>query len=151
MLPPCLKVCLRSSGSRIGSISSPMFSRRTGVPNWIQFSSVRTKSLSVSLMTWRLWDFSMFLIHLLAWPWGSMRSGQRRALLQRERERERKEGKHDSYVAINVLTQMHISLRKHFTAAQTSACYNNMSKQRLHLTLHNLARNIPGCASQLIC
>jgi len=39
-----------------------------GVPNWMQFSSVRTKSPSLSLMTWRLLDFSMFFSHLLAWP-----------------------------------------------------------------------------------
>lgn len=38
----------------------------TGVPNWIQFSNVLTKSESLSLMTWMLLAFSMFLIHLLA-------------------------------------------------------------------------------------
>ena len=70
----------------MGSSSSPMFSIRTGVPNWMQFSRVRTKSESVSLTTWRLLAFSMFLTHLLAWPCGSIISGHRRALLQRERE-----------------------------------------------------------------
>ena len=54
----------------------------TGVPNWMQFSSVRTKSESESLMMWRLLAFSMFLIHLLAWPWGSIINGQRRELLK---------------------------------------------------------------------
>lgn len=110
MLPACLNVCLSSSGSRIGSNSSPIFSnkiyrskaykncaiqadkqidrwtdrwtdRHTGVPNWMQFSSVRTKSESVSLMTCRLLAFSIFFTHLLAWPWGSIIRGHRRALL----------------------------------------------------------------------
>ena len=55
---------------------------QTGVPNWMQFSRVRTKSESESLMMWRLLAFSMFLIHLLAWPWGSIINGQRRELLK---------------------------------------------------------------------
>lgn len=48
----------------------------------MQFSRVRTKSESDSLMMWRLLAFSMFLIHLLAWPWGSIINGQRRELLK---------------------------------------------------------------------
>ena len=39
---PCLKVCFSSSGSSEGSSSSPTFSINTGVPNWMQFSRVRT-------------------------------------------------------------------------------------------------------------
>ncbi len=57
----------------------------TGVPNWMQFSRVRMKSLSLSLMTCRLLGFSMFFTHLFAWPCGSTISGQRRALLQCDR------------------------------------------------------------------
>ena len=72
-LPPCLKVCFSSSGSSMGSTFSPMFSRSTGVPNWMQFSSVRTKSGLVSLMTWRflhvldpLVDLALGVYH--QWP-----------------------------------------------------------------------------------
>lgn len=57
----------------------------TGVPNWMQFSSVRTKSESESLTTCRLLAFSMFLIHLLAWPCGSINRGHRRELLKMKR------------------------------------------------------------------
>ena len=39
--PPDLNSCLRSSGSSEGSSSSPTFSRSTGRPNWMAFSSVR--------------------------------------------------------------------------------------------------------------
>lgn len=53
----------------------------TGVPNCMQFSRVRTKSGLVSLMTCRLFAFSMFLIHLFACPCGSIINGQRRAFL----------------------------------------------------------------------
>ena len=54
---------------------------RTGVPKVMQFSSVRTKSLSLGLMTCKLFTFSIFLIHLLAWDCGSIIRGQRRAFL----------------------------------------------------------------------
>lgn len=54
-----------------------------GVPNWMQFSNVRTKSESLSFMTCRLLDFSMFFSHLFAWPWGSIIKGHLLALLQR--------------------------------------------------------------------
>ena len=94
MLPPCLKVCFKSKGSRMGSKSSPMFSSSTGVPNWMQFSRVRTKSESVSLMTCRFLALSMFLIHLLAWPCGSIISGHLRALLE-ERKVEDSESFHE--------------------------------------------------------
>ncbi len=57
-----------------------------GVPNWMQFSNVRTKSASLSLTTWRLLDFSMFFSHLLAWPWGSIIRGHLLALLQATRQ-----------------------------------------------------------------
>ncbi len=50
----------------------------------MQFSRVRTKSVSDSLMMCRLFAFSMFFTHLFAWPCGSTISGQRRALLQRQ-------------------------------------------------------------------
>ena len=53
-----------------------------GVPNWMQFSRVRTKSASLNLMICRLLAFSMFFTHLLAWPWGSIIRGHRLALLQ---------------------------------------------------------------------
>mmetsp|Transcript_10877 Transcript_10877/g.24708 ORF Transcript_10877/g.24708 Transcript_10877/m.24708 type:complete len:264 (-) Transcript_10877:1834-2625(-) len=76
--PPLLYTCLSSSGSRSESSVSPTFSSRTGVPNCIAFSSCRAKSLWLSLMTHSVESFSMFRIHLLAWPWGSMSSGQRR-------------------------------------------------------------------------
>ena len=62
------------------------YMRLTGVPNWMQFSKVLTKSLSDSLMTWMLLAFSMFLIHLLACPWGSIIRGHRRALLKTKLE-----------------------------------------------------------------
>mmetsp|Transcript_11094 Transcript_11094/g.26012 ORF Transcript_11094/g.26012 Transcript_11094/m.26012 type:complete len:262 (+) Transcript_11094:493-1278(+) len=78
--PPCLKVCLRRSGSMVGSSSSSTFSSSTGVPNWMEFSRVRTKSASVSLMIFILFFFSMFRKYLFAWPWGSIHSGQRRAV-----------------------------------------------------------------------
>ena len=35
LVPPCLKICLRSKGSRDGSSSSPTFSKSTGCPNCI--------------------------------------------------------------------------------------------------------------------
>mmetsp|Transcript_48480 Transcript_48480/g.115351 ORF Transcript_48480/g.115351 Transcript_48480/m.115351 type:complete len:300 (-) Transcript_48480:779-1678(-) len=68
------------SGSRIESIVSPTFSRSTGRPYCTHASTLRTKSDCESLYTPKLWSFSMFRIHLFAWPWGSIMSGQRRLL-----------------------------------------------------------------------
>mmetsp|Transcript_47092 Transcript_47092/g.87775 ORF Transcript_47092/g.87775 Transcript_47092/m.87775 type:complete len:268 (-) Transcript_47092:1348-2151(-) len=78
--PPCLKICFSKSGSSAGSSTSPMFSSITARPNLTPLASVRRKSLSLSLIRSSPESFSVFLIHLLACPWGSMKSGQRRAL-----------------------------------------------------------------------
>ena len=59
--------------------------QHTGCPNWTQFSNARIKSGSDSLRTCRLLSFSMFLIHLFAWPWGSINRGHRVVLLKRSR------------------------------------------------------------------
>ena len=64
--PPCWKVCFCSSGSSAGSRKSPTFSSRTGDPNWMQFSSVRRKSLSDCLSTVRPLERSVVLIQRLA-------------------------------------------------------------------------------------
>mmetsp|Transcript_13734 Transcript_13734/g.31761 ORF Transcript_13734/g.31761 Transcript_13734/m.31761 type:complete len:259 (-) Transcript_13734:8766-9542(-) len=80
MTPPCLKVCRSNRGSIVGSSSSPTFSRSTGVPNWMAFSRVRTKSESLNLITLHLCSFSMFFTHLFACDSGSIISGHRRLL-----------------------------------------------------------------------
>ena len=102
-MPPCRNVWRSKIGSMDDGNSSKMFSTSTGFPNRTQFSNdlcsawgneprpcnaphtqqaLRPdlmKRSSVTLSTSRLLSFSRFLIHLFAWPCGSMTSGQRRA------------------------------------------------------------------------
>jgi hypothetical protein len=70
--PPCRKICFASTGSSAGSSSSPTFSSRTGLPKRTALTSERRKSFSLNLITSKPLPFSMFLIHLLAWPCGSI-------------------------------------------------------------------------------
>ena len=51
LLLTCTKVCFNRIGSRAGSRVSPTSSSSTGIPIRIQFSSVRRKFWSVSLIT----------------------------------------------------------------------------------------------------
>ena len=62
-------------GSNDGSISSSIFSINTDWPNLIEFSRVFKKLLSLNLVTWRFESFPKVLIHLLAYPWGSITNG----------------------------------------------------------------------------
>lgn len=64
-----MKVCFSRTGSRAGSRNSPMSSHRTGIPIRIQFSSVRRNCPSVSLMIFRPFLASLFLIQRLACQW----------------------------------------------------------------------------------
>mmetsp|Transcript_41524 Transcript_41524/g.94563 ORF Transcript_41524/g.94563 Transcript_41524/m.94563 type:complete len:309 (-) Transcript_41524:1212-2138(-) len=77
---PFLVTALERTGSRAGSSSSPTSWIRTGFPNWIAFSICRIQSPIFKSKTLIPDSFSRFRIHLFAWPWGSIMSGQRRLL-----------------------------------------------------------------------
>ena len=62
----CTKVCFNKIGSKAGSRVSPTSSRRTGIPMRIQFSRVRRKFWSVSLITLSPFFASFARIHRLA-------------------------------------------------------------------------------------
>ena len=62
----CTKVCFNKIGSKAGSRVSPTSSRRTGIPMRMQFSRVRRKFWSVSLITLSPFLASFARIHRLA-------------------------------------------------------------------------------------
>lgn len=62
----CVKVCFNKIGSRAGSSVSPTSSSNTGIPIRIQFSRVRKKFWSVSLITLRPFLASFARIQRLA-------------------------------------------------------------------------------------
>mmetsp|Transcript_145724 Transcript_145724/g.254363 ORF Transcript_145724/g.254363 Transcript_145724/m.254363 type:complete len:345 (-) Transcript_145724:2831-3865(-) len=70
-------MALERMGSRDGSISSSTSCISTGVPSCTACSIDRRKSAIFRSSTFRPRLFSMLLIHLLAWPCGSIMSGQR--------------------------------------------------------------------------
>lgn len=67
--------CFPRTGSRDGSSYYYTFSIKTICPFLIAFSKIFKKLASLSLVIWILWSLLMFLIHLLAWPWGSIING----------------------------------------------------------------------------
>mmetsp|Transcript_60967 Transcript_60967/g.143561 ORF Transcript_60967/g.143561 Transcript_60967/m.143561 type:complete len:277 (-) Transcript_60967:2936-3766(-) len=79
---PCLKICFASTGSNAGSSSSWTFSSKTGLPKRTALTSERKNSFSLILITSKPLFFCMFLIHLFAWPCGSIMSDHRRDLLR---------------------------------------------------------------------
>ena len=72
---PFWYVCFSKMGLRAGSNYSPTFSSNTGWPNWMAFSNVLKKLGSDSFITLSFLCIYIFLIHLLAWPCGSIQSG----------------------------------------------------------------------------
>lgn len=83
--PPCLNFCCSKMGSSAASSFSPTFSSSTHRPKRRPFSRLRRKFLSLCFTTsspFSAMDASLprFLMKRLAWPWGSISSGQRRAV-----------------------------------------------------------------------
>jgi hypothetical protein len=78
--PLLKKVNLDNTGSRAGSSSSPTLSINTVLPKRIAFSNVRKNVSSVNLTTSKFL-LSFFLIHLLAYPYGSIIKGHLLALV----------------------------------------------------------------------
>ena len=66
-MPEFLNVYLLNIGSNIESNSSPTFSINNVYPKEMQSSNFLTKSLSLYFTTLKLFDNSLFLIHLFAY------------------------------------------------------------------------------------
>lgn len=75
-----MNIYFNKIGSSAGSKSSSIFSNRTGYPNLIAFSKVFKKLDSVSFVICRLLSEPIFLIHLFAYPYGSITKGHLRQL-----------------------------------------------------------------------
>lgn len=72
--------CFPKTGYSEGSSYSSTFSINTIWPFLIAFYKIFRKLTSLNFVIWSFWSLLIFLIHLLACPWGSIIRGHLRQL-----------------------------------------------------------------------